>query len=135
MEVNHFLLLSCSLEKNFWQNDSLIKVLVDNAQFSSVYSQYSLRGIYLSGGNYFLGKFYSEGAIFWSAIFFGSNYPRWQLSGGQLSGGQSSTEQLSWGQFSSGEIVQTPPNVMLEQYYLFLYFCEFNSNKHQKKKN
>ena len=30
MEVNHFLLLFYSLEKNFWWNDSLIIALVDN---------------------------------------------------------------------------------------------------------
>ena len=87
MEVNHFLFLSCE-KKNYEkellveskQNDALIIVLVDNAQnlqlvdnaqFSSVHSYYSLGGICLSGGNYFRGKLYGEGAI-----FLGGNCPR-----------------------------------------------------------
>ena len=62
----------------------------------------------LSGGNYFWGKFYDEGAIFRGATILGGNclgenflegnYPRGQWSGGQLSGGQ----------FSSGAIVLEP---------------------------
>ena len=82
---------------------SYIVVLVGNAEFSSVHSQYSLRGICLSGGNYFQGKFYGEWAIFWGSVFLVDNYPR-----GQLSWRQSSRGQLSRGQFSPGEIVRTP---------------------------
>ena len=54
----------------------------------SFHSQYFLRGICVSRGNYFRGKFYGEGA----------NFPRGQMSG----------EQLSRGQFSSGAIVLEP---------------------------
>ena len=54
----------------------------------SFHSQYFLRGICVSRGNYFRGKIYGEGA----------NFPRGQMSG----------EQLSRGQFSSGAIVLEP---------------------------
>ena len=74
---------------------SYIVVLIEDVQFSLVHSQYSLRGICLSGGNYFRGRFYSEWAIFrWGggAVFLGGNcsggtFPRGKLSGGQFCSG------------------------------------------------
>ena len=49
----------------FYSKFLYIIVLIDNAQFSSINSQYSLGGICLSGGNYFRGKVWGEGTIFW----------------------------------------------------------------------
>ena len=112
-------------------------VLVDNAQFASVYSQYSLRGICLSGDNYFRGKFFSEfiifqgqfssGAIVRGAIFLGGNYPPGQLPVGQVSGWQSSKGKLSRGQlsgeqFSPRAIVRTPSYIQS----IRLLFVSFN---------
>ena len=55
-------------------------VLIDNAQFSSVPSQYSLRGVCLSGCDYLRRKLYGEGAIIlWSNCpegnYQGGNHP------------------------------------------------------------
>ena len=71
---------------------SYIIVLIEDVQFSLVHSQYSLRGICLSEGNYFRGRFYSEWTIFrWGggAVFLGGNcsggtFPRGKLSGGAI---------------------------------------------------
>ena len=68
MEVNHFLVLICCLEK-------------------SVHLQHSLRGICLSGGIYFWKELYGQGTIFRKAIFLGDDYPWEQLSGGQSNSG------------------------------------------------
>ena len=91
---------------------SYIVVLIEDVQFSLVHSQYSLRGICLSGGNYFRGRFivsgqfsgggggqFSLGAIVQVALI-----PRGKLSGG----GNFSRKQLSGVQISSGAIVRTP---------------------------
>ena len=89
---------------------SYIVVLIEDVQFSLVHSQYSLRGICLSGGNYFRGRFivsgqfsggggggqFSLGAIVQvaliprgklsgGAIFLGSNCPACKFPQGQLS--------------------------------------------------
>ena len=71
---------------------SYIVVLIEDVQFSLVHSQYSLRGICLSGGNYFRGRFivsvqfsgggggqFSLGAIVQVALI-----PRGKLSGGAI---------------------------------------------------
>ena len=93
MEVSNFLLLICSFEKTFWCNDSVIIVLVDYPQLSSVHSQYSLRGSCLSRSNYFRGEFYVDGAIFLVGNCPGGSFP--------------------WGQFSSEAIVLEPLFLML----------------------
>ena len=94
---------------------SYIIVLIEDVQFSLVHSQYSLRGICLSGGNYFRGRFIVsdlqgnfpvEGG---GVVFLGGN-----CSGGTYSsreivrGGNFSRKQLSGVQISSGTIVRTP---------------------------
>ena len=96
-------------------------MLVDNAQFSQVYSWYSLRGIYLSEGNYFRRKFMVRGQFSSGEILFKGNYPEGQLSGWQLSGGQ----------FSSGAIVLEPwINIVkkkdfLQKFLLLLFYQSF----------
>ena len=92
MEVNYFLLLFCSLEKKIWWNDSLIIALVDNAQFSAAHSQN-----FLSGSNYFRGKFYSEETNFQETIFLGGSCPERNHPGGKHPGGNYAGEQLFGG--------------------------------------
>ena len=91
---------------------SYIVVLIEDVQFSLVHSQYSLRGICLSGGNYFRGRFIVSGQFSGGGagvVFLGGN-----CSGGTYSsreivrGGNFSRKQLSGVQISSGTIVRTP---------------------------
>ena len=84
MEVNHFLVLICRLEK-------------------SVHLQHSLRGICLSGGIYFWKELYGQGAIFRKAIFLRDDYPWEQLSGGQSNSGAITLEgNFLGGNYSGG---------------------------------
>ena len=64
----------------------------------------------MSEGNYFRGKFYSDGEIFpWGNFFLRGNYPRGKLSGGQLfGGGNHPWGKLSGGQFSTRANVLEP---------------------------
>ena len=137
MEVNHFLFLSCSLEKEllvewFFSYNTRRQCIVFLTSLVVLF-----KGNLLEWGQLFLGEI-----LQWGGNFPGGNYPRGQLSAGnfswrqlssgeivlgqssrgqssrvelsggnyprgQLSGGQSSRGQLSGGQFSSGAIVRT----------------------------
>ena len=75
IEANHFLLLSCSLER-FFNYCTRRQCIV----FSSLVLLFE--GNCLSGGNYFWRKCYGQGPI-----FLGGNYSWGQMSGGQSSRG------------------------------------------------
>ena len=77
---------------------SYIVVLIEDVQFSLVHSQYSLRGICLSGGNYFRGRFIVSGQF--SGGGGGGSFPwgqlfRWHLFlEGNCPGGQFFSEAI-----------------------------------------
>ena len=114
---------------------SYIMVLVDNAQFASVHSQYSLREISLSGGNYFRGKFYGEwaifrgwqlssGAIFRGAIIQGKIVRGAITQGGNFPRGQSSRHLLVRGVLQHGT-----KNIEREYLYISTIWKDQNSWK------
>ena len=115
MEVNNFLLLICSLEKQLlveWFFNystrrqaivflSLLVVLFEGNLLE--WGQLFSGKILWWGGNFPGGRWFSLGVI-----ILRGNFPWGQLSGAQFSSGQLSVGQLSGGQFSSGAIVLEP---------------------------
>ena len=97
MEVNHFLFLSCSLEKEllvewFFSYNTRRQCIVFLTSLVVLF-----KGNLLEWGQLFLGEI-----LQWGGNFPGGNYPRGQLSAGNFSWRQLSSLEIVRGQLSRG---------------------------------